>query len=126
MVVLEIPYPTPEMKIPVITLVIQIPASFLYESTQLISWRYEPKSYRMGQENQPLVINEPNVTTIARHGGMTRNDRVFALRIVEPLAKAKGKDMASNTPSLIQNNEAPEGSLSPKAAASKKEVEDFL
>lgn len=85
-VVVGILYPTPEVHIPVTPLVIQIPSYFPYESTRAVTWRYEPNVYKQGQENQPLVINEPNVTTIPGPGGMTRRGPVFAQRSVEPLA----------------------------------------
>lgn len=41
-VMLEILYPAPEVKIPVTPLVIQMLVPFPYESTQAIPWRYEP------------------------------------------------------------------------------------
>lgn len=60
----DISYPTSEVHIPFSPLVTQIPALFPYESMQVVPWRYEPMVCKTGQENQHLVINEPNVTTI--------------------------------------------------------------
>lgn len=95
------------MQIPITPLVIQVPVMFPFESGQAIPWRYEPKVYRKGQENQPLIINEPDVTTIAGLGGMTLSGWVFSPRNVEPLAKAKEKEIASNTQNSAQNVESP-------------------
>lgn len=72
-VMMDVSYPTPEVHIPITPWVIQIPASFPYESIQAIPRRYVPKVYKQGQENQPLVINEPNVTNIVGPEGMTRS-----------------------------------------------------
>lgn len=72
-VMMDVSYPTPEVYIPITPWVIQIPASFPYESMQAKPQRHVPKVYKQGQENQPLVTNEPNVTNIASPEGMTRN-----------------------------------------------------
>lgn len=62
--VLEIPYPTLKVQIPVIPLVIQVHSPFLYKIMKAIHWVYEPKKYKHMHVNQPLIINEPNVTSI--------------------------------------------------------------
>lgn len=87
--------------------------------------RYKPKAYKQRHKNQPLVINESNVTSIVEPGGMTRSGRVFAQRTVEPLAKAKGKEVASDTLVPAQNAKSQGGPLSPKVAASQKEADEF-
>lgn len=66
------------------------------------------------------------MTTIVCPGGMTRNGRVFAPKNVKPLAKAKGKEIASKPKNSAQNAKSHEGSSSPKAAASQKKVGEFL
>lgn len=91
MTVLEIPYATPEMQISITHLAIQVPTPLPYKSIQVVPWRYGPKVYKYGYESRPLVINEPNVTTISGVGGMAQSGRVFAPKNAEPLAKAKGK-----------------------------------
>lgn len=114
------------MHIPVTSLVIQISAMFPYKSAKVVPWRYGPKIYRQGQENQHLVINEPNVTTIVRPGGMTLSGRVFAPRVIKPTTKPKGKKITTDTHNPAQNSESQEESSSPKASASQKEAEEFL
>lgn len=52
---LEIPYPTICLQItvnPITPLVICAPAPFLYESTKVLSWRYDPVVYIQGQEKK--------------------------------------------------------------------------
>lgn len=117
----EIPYQATEVQIPINPLIIWVPALFPYESTQVIPWRYEPKVYRHGQESRPMITNEPNVTIIAGPRGMTHNRRVLIPasvqgRNTEPLAKSKGKEIASNA----QNPESPEGISSLKTYAFQK------
>lgn len=73
-----------------------------------------------------MVNNEPNVTTIAGSRGMTRSDRMFTPINDQPLAKAKGKEIVSNTQNSIQNTKPLKGSSSPKAAAYQKEAKEFL
>lgn len=84
---------------------IQNPALFPYKSMQAIAWRYEPKFYNRGQKNQPLIINEPNVTNIYGPTGMTCSGRMFAPRVVEPVATAKGNAVSTNTQNSTQNTE---------------------
>lgn len=57
---------------------------------------------------------------------MTRSDRVFSPRSVEHLAKAKGKEYATNTQNPAQNVESHEESSTPKVASSQKEAGEFL
>lgn len=66
------------------------------------------------------------MTTIVGLGGMTQSGRVFSIRSVEPLAKAKGKEITTNTQNPALNVESQEESSSPKASTSQKEVEEFL
>lgn len=108
----------PEVQIPVTPFVIQILASFPYGSTKFVPWRYEPKAYKNGQERQSMVITEPNITSIFGYGWMTHSGQVFTPRTVEPLAKAKGKEVATNTPNPTYNIEYQEGSSSSKDVSS--------
>lgn len=115
---LEIPYPTLEVQILITPLVIQVPSPFPYESIKAIHWVYEPKAYKRGYENQPLIVNEPNVTSIVGPEGMTRSGRVFVPKVVKLLAKAKGKEVANDISIPAQSVESKEGLSSPKAVAS--------
>lgn len=54
------------------------------------------RAFKQGHEDQPLVINEPNVTSIVGPARMTRSGRVFAPRTVDVSAKAKGKEVATH------------------------------
>lgn len=123
---MDIPYLSLEMQILITPLVIKNPIPFHYESEKALPWRYEPKVYKQGHENQPIVISDPNVTSIVKPRGMTRSGRVFAQRTIEPLAKAKGEEVRNDTPTPAQNIESQGGSSSPKVVASQKDVEEFL
>ena len=122
----DIPYLAQEMKIIITPLVIQNPTPFHYESEKAFPWRYELKVYKQGNENQPLVISDPNVTSIVKPGGMTQSGRVFAQRTIEPLAKAKGEEVRNYTSTPAQNIESQGGSSCLKVVASQKNVEEFL
>lgn len=52
------------VKISITHLVIEFPAPFDYKSEKVVSWIYQPKSFKQGKEDQPVVINEPYVTSI--------------------------------------------------------------
>lgn len=64
------------------------------------------------------MINDPKVTSIVGPGGMTRSGQVFALKTIESLSKAKGKEVVINTPTPTQNIGSQEGFSSPKDATS--------
>lgn len=70
-----------------------------------------------------MVINEPNVTSIVRPGGMIRSGRVFSPRMVEPLAKDKGKEVATDTLNPTQNIGSQKETYSHRVTSSQKEAE---
>lgn len=122
---IKILYTTSKLQIPVTPLIIQIPTPFLYESERVVPCMYESKDFNQGHENQPLIINEPNMTSIVRPGGISRNGRIFSQRnIVEPSAKAKEKNVANGIPAPTSNTELQERLLSPKAIESRKETNE--
>lgn len=92
-VVVDIPYDEVSVKIPITSLVIEFPTPFDYEDEKVVSWIYQPKAFKHGQEDQPLVINESNVISIVGPRGMTRSGRVFALRNVDTSVKAKRRKL---------------------------------
>lgn len=65
---LEIPYPDIRLKIPITPatpLIICSPAPFPYENAKAILWKYNPTIYKEGQEDKPLMINEPSIMNVA-------------------------------------------------------------
>ncbi|XP_050915609.1 uncharacterized protein LOC127130687 [Lathyrus oleraceus] len=123
-VVVDIPYDEVNMEIPISPLVIEFPAPLAYEDEKVVLWIYQPRAFKQGQEDQPLMINEPNVTSIMGLAGMTRSGRVFAPRTADTSAKTKGKEAAVQIP--VPNQEMQDMHLSPKAAVTCEEAEEFL
>ncbi|XP_050919753.1 uncharacterized protein LOC127137323 [Lathyrus oleraceus] len=122
--VVDIPYDEVNVEIPISPLVIEFPTSFAYEDEKAVPWIYQPRASKQGQEDQPLVINEPNVTSIVGPTGMTRNGRVFAPRTADTSAKAKGKEADVQIP--VPNQEIQGMHLSPKVVVTREEAEEFL
>ncbi|XP_050914897.1 uncharacterized protein LOC127129815 [Lathyrus oleraceus] len=122
--VMDIPYDEVNVEIPISPLVIEFPAPFAYEDEKAVPWIYQPRAFKQGQEYQPLMINEPNVTSIMGPAGMTRSDQVFAPRTDDTSAKAKGKEAVVQIP--VPNQEMQDMHLSPKAAVTREEAEEFL
>ncbi|XP_050897557.1 uncharacterized protein LOC127104416 [Lathyrus oleraceus] len=122
--VVDIPYDEVKVEIPISPLVIEFPTPFEYKDEKAFPWIYQPRAFKQGQEDQPLMINEPNVTSIVGPAGMTRSGRVFAPRTADTSAKAKGKEAAVQIP--IHNQEMQDMHLSPKAAVTREEAEEFL
>ncbi|XP_050915448.1 uncharacterized protein LOC127130491 [Lathyrus oleraceus] len=122
--VVDIPYDEVNMEIPISPLVIEFPAPFAYEDEKAVSWIYQPRAFKQGQKDQPLVINEPNVTSIVGTAGMTCSGRVFAPRTADASTKAKGKEVTVQIP--VPNQEMQEMHMSPKAAVTREEAEEFL
>ncbi|XP_050877454.1 uncharacterized protein LOC127081215 [Lathyrus oleraceus] len=91
--VVDIPYDEVNVEIPISPLVIELPAPFAYEDEKAVPWIYQPRAFKQGQEDRPMVINEPNVILIMGPAGMTRSCRVFAPRTVDASVKAKGKEI---------------------------------
>lgn len=75
---------------------IEFSAPLAYEDEKAVPWTYQPRAFKQGQEDRPLVINELNVTSIVGPSKMTRSCRVFASRTVDTSAKAKGKEVATH------------------------------
>ncbi|XP_050919526.1 uncharacterized protein LOC127137076 [Lathyrus oleraceus] len=100
-------------------MVIYVPAPFLFDSTKVVPWNYEPVVY-VG--NKPVILKEPDVTNIAGASGVTRSGRVFALEVNPSKASAptveptKGKEV--NPP------EAGEGSS--KKVVTAEEDKEFM
>ncbi|XP_050915885.1 uncharacterized protein LOC127130978 [Lathyrus oleraceus] len=120
----DIPYDEVKVEIPISPLVIEFPTPFAYKDEKAVPWIYQPRAFKQGQEDQPLMINEPNVTSIVGPAGMTRSGRVFAPRTADTSAKAKGKEAAVQIP--IPNQKMQDMHLSPKAAVTREEAEEFL
>lgn len=72
-VMIDIPYDAINIEIPITPSVIEFPAPFAYEDEKAVPWIYQPRAFKKGQEDQPVVINEPNVTSIVGPAGMTRS-----------------------------------------------------
>ncbi|XP_050875985.1 uncharacterized protein LOC127079647 [Lathyrus oleraceus] len=123
-VVVDIPYDEVKVEIPISPLVIEFPAPFKYKDEKAVPWIYQPRAFKQGQEDQPLMINEPNVTSIMGPAIMTRSGRVFAPRTADISAKTKGKEAVVQIP--IPNQEMQDMHLSPKAAVTREEAEEFL
>lgn len=123
---IEIPYDVVNVEIPITPLVIEFLAPFAYKDEKAVPWIYQPIAFKKGQEERPLVINEPNVTSIVGPVEMTRSGRVFAPRNVDTSAKAKGKEVATHVQILVPNLQMQEMHLSPKAAVTGEEAEEFL
>ncbi|XP_050890447.1 uncharacterized protein LOC127095858 [Lathyrus oleraceus] len=121
-----IPYDEVNVEIPINPLVIEFPAPFAYEDEKAVPWIYQPRAFKQGQEDQPVVINEPNVTSIVGPAGITRSGRVFAPRAVDASTKAKGKEVATPIQIPVPSREMQEMHLSPKAAVTREEAEEFL
>ncbi|XP_050875850.1 uncharacterized protein LOC127079506 [Lathyrus oleraceus] len=124
--VVDIPYDEVNVEILISPLVIEFLAPFAYEDEKAVSWIYQPKAFKQGQEDQPLMINEPNITSIMGPAGITRSGRVLAPRIVDASAKAKGKEVVVPIQIPVPNQEMKEMHLSPKAAVTHEEAEEFL
>ncbi|XP_050896908.1 uncharacterized protein LOC127103720 [Lathyrus oleraceus] len=122
----DIPYDEVNVEIPISPLVIECPAPFAYKDEKAVSWIYQPRAFKQGQEDRPVVINEPNVTLIVGLDGMTRSGRVFAPRVVDASTKAKGKEIATPVQIPVPNQEMQDLHLSPKAAVTREEAEEFL
>lgn len=125
-VVIDIPYDVVNVEIPITPLVIEFLAPFAYEDEKAVPWIYQLRAFKQGQEDRPLVINEPNVTSIVGPVGMTRNGRVFAPRTVDTSAKAKGKEVATHVQIPVSNLEMQEMHLSPKVVVTREEAKEFL
>ncbi|XP_050920068.1 uncharacterized protein LOC127137672 [Lathyrus oleraceus] len=125
-VVIDIPYDAVNVEIPITPLVIEFPAPFAYEDEKAVSWIYHPRAFKQGQEDRPLVINEPNVTSIIGPARMAHSGRVFAPRTVDASAKAKGKEVATHVQIPVPNLEMQEMHLSPKVAVTCEEAEELL
>ncbi|XP_050876657.1 uncharacterized protein LOC127080379 [Lathyrus oleraceus] len=123
-VVVDIPYDEVNVEIPISPLVIEFPAPFAYEDEKTVPWIYQPRAFKQGQEDQPLMINEPNITSIVGPTGMTRSGRVFAPRTADTSTKAKRKEVVIQI--LVPNQEMQDMHLSPKAAVTREEAEEFL
>ncbi|XP_050915072.1 uncharacterized protein LOC127130033 [Lathyrus oleraceus] len=121
-----IPYDEVNVEIPINPLVIEFPAPFAYEDEKAVPWIYQPRAFKQGQEDQPVVINEPNVTSIVGPAGITRSGRVFAPRAVDASTKAKGKEIATPVQIPVPSREMQDMHLSPKAAVTREEAEEFL
>ncbi|XP_050878831.1 uncharacterized protein LOC127082643 [Lathyrus oleraceus] len=122
--VVDIPYNEVNVEIHIFPLVIEFPAPFAYEDEKAVTWIYQPRAFKQGQEDQPLRINEPNVTSIVGPARMTRSGRVFAPRTADTSARAKGKETVVQIP--VPNQEMQDMHLSPKAAVTREEAEEFL
>ena len=122
--VVDIPYDEVNVEIPISPLVIEFPAPFAYKDEKAVPWIYHPRAFKQGQEDRPLMINEPNATSNVGPAGMTRSGRVFAPRTADTSAKAKGKEVVVQIP--IPNQEMQDMHLSPKVAATREEAEEFL
>ncbi|XP_050889242.1 uncharacterized protein LOC127094454 [Lathyrus oleraceus] len=120
----DISYDEVKVEIPISPLVIEFPAPFAYKYEKAVPWIYQPKAFKQGKEDQPLMINEPNVTSIMGPAGMTRSGRVFAPRTDDTSAKTKGKKVDVQIP--VPNQEMQDMHLSPKAAVTREEAEEFL
>ncbi|XP_050895907.1 uncharacterized protein LOC127102596 [Lathyrus oleraceus] len=123
-VVVDIPYDEVNVEIPISPLVIEFPTPFAYEDEKAIPWIYQPRAFKQGQEDQPLRINEPNITSFVGPTGMTRSGQVFAPRTADTSAKAKGKEAVVQIP--VPNQEMQDMHMSPKAAVTREEAEEFL
>ncbi|XP_050916448.1 uncharacterized protein LOC127131577 [Lathyrus oleraceus] len=123
-VVVDIPYDEVKVEIPISPLVREFPTPFAYENEKALSWIYQPRGFKQGQEDQPLMINKPNITSIVGPVGMTRSGRVFAPRIVDTSATVKGKEAPVQI--LVPNQEIQDMHLYPKAAVTREEAEEFL
>jgi hypothetical protein len=122
--VVDIPYDEVKVEIPISPLVIEFPAPFEYKDEKAVPWIYQPRAFKQGQEDKPLMINEPNVTSIVGPAGMTRSVRVFAPRTADTSERAKGKEAAVQIP--IPNQGMQDMHLSPKASVTHEEAEEFL
>ncbi|XP_050901997.1 uncharacterized protein LOC127109180 [Lathyrus oleraceus] len=122
--VVDIPYDEVKVEIPISPLVIKFPAPFAYKDEKAVSWIYQPRAFKQGQEDRPLMINEPNVTSIVGPTGMTRSGPVFAPRTADTSLKTKGKEADVQIP--VPNQEIQDIHLSPKAAVTREEAEEFL
>ncbi|XP_050908310.1 uncharacterized protein LOC127121930 [Lathyrus oleraceus] len=122
--VVDIPYDEVNVEIPINPLVIEFPAPFAYEDEKTVLWIYQPRAFKQGKEDQPLVINEPNITLIVGPAGITRSGWVFTPRTADTFAKAKGKKANVQIP--VPNREMQGIHLSPKAAVTREEAEEFL
>ncbi|XP_050877529.1 uncharacterized protein LOC127081302 [Lathyrus oleraceus] len=122
--VVDIPYDEVKVEIPISPLVIEFPTPFEYKDEKAVPWIYQPRAFKEGQEDKPLMINEPNVTSIVGPAGMTRNGRVFAPRTVDTSERAKGKEVAVQIP--IPNQGMQDMHLSPKAGVTREKAEEFL
>jgi hypothetical protein len=122
--VVDIPYYEVKVEIPISPLVIEFPAPFEYKDEKAFPWIYRPRAFKQGEEDQPLMINEPNVTSIMGPAGMTRSGQVFAPRAADTFERAKGKEVVVQIP--IPNQGMQDMHLSPKAAVTREEAEEFL
>ncbi|XP_050890086.1 uncharacterized protein LOC127095442 [Lathyrus oleraceus] len=122
--VVDIPYDEVKVEIPISLLVIEFPAPFEYKDEKAVPWIYQPRAFKQGQEDKPLMINEPNVTSIMGPAGMTRSGRVFAPRTTDTSKRAKGKEHVVQIP--IPNQGMQDLHLSPKAVVTREEAEEFL
>lgn len=124
--VIDIPYNAVNVEIPITPLVIEFLAPVAYEDEKAVPWIYHPRAFKQGQEDRPLIINEPNVTSIVGPAGMTCSGRVFAPRTVDTSAKAKGKGVVTHIQIPVPNLEMQEMHLSPKVVVTCEEAEEFL
>ncbi|XP_050889483.1 uncharacterized protein LOC127094733 [Lathyrus oleraceus] len=122
----DIPFDEVNVEIPINPLVIEFPTPFAYEDEKAVPWIYQPRAFKQGQEDRPVVINEPNVTSIVGPAGMTRSGRVFAPRAVDASTKAKGKEVSTPVQIPVPSREMQEMHLSPKAPVTREEAEEFL
>ncbi|XP_050897045.1 uncharacterized protein LOC127103847 [Lathyrus oleraceus] len=122
--VVDIPYDEVKVEIPISPLVIEFPTPFTYKDEKPVPWIYQPRAFKQGQEDLPLMINEPNVTSIVGPAGITRSGRVFTPRTVDTSPKTKGKEAVVQIP--VPNQEMQDMHLSPKVAVTREEAEEFL
>ncbi|XP_050889154.1 uncharacterized protein LOC127094357 [Lathyrus oleraceus] len=123
-VVMDIPYDEVKVEIPISPLVIEFSTPFEYKDEKAVPWIYQPKAFKQGQEDQPLMINEPNVTSIMGPTGMTRSGRMFTPRTADTSERAKGKEVVVQIP--IPNQGMQDMHLSPKAVVTREEAEQLL
>ncbi|XP_050908475.1 uncharacterized protein LOC127122128 [Lathyrus oleraceus] len=122
--VVDIPYDEVKVEIPISLLVIEFQAPFEYKDEKASPWIYQHRAFKQGQEDKPLMINEPNVTSIMGPAGMTRSGRVFAPRNSDTSERAKWKEAVVQIP--IPNQGMQDMHLSPKAGVTREEAEEFL
>ncbi|XP_050909490.1 uncharacterized protein LOC127123302 [Lathyrus oleraceus] len=122
--VVDIPYDEVKVEIPISPLVIEFPAPFKYKDEKAVPWIYQPRAFKQGKEDKPLMINEPNVTSIVGLAEMTRSGRMFTPRTADTSERAKGKEAAVQIP--IPNQGMQDIHLSPKAGVTREEAEEFL